>query len=203
MKREHNHMLPTLNIFVKFLNVGLIHLAVIYPDLPQFHGKAMGARLIFYPLAALIVPILWWLISRKSKYPHLIDILVLIPFILDSGGNAFNLYNTTEGFDRFAHWFCWVSLTIAFGSAVSRPKITKINVFGLSLGFGAITHLLWEVAEFIVMRMGASGLQLTYEDTLDDLILSFAGSLVASILVITIFWKAKLMPKKTQDVYLL
>lgn len=189
-------MLLTFNIIIKIVNVALILLSIIYPDLPQFQGKAMGARLIFYPLAALIVPILWWFIARKCCYPHLIDILVVIPFILDSGGNALNLYNTTPSFDRFAHWFCWVSLTTAFGSAVSVPQITRINVFALALGFGAITHLLWEIAEFIVMRMGASGLQLTYYDTLDDLILSFVGSLVASILVITIFWKARLMPKK-------
>ena len=44
------------------------------------------------------------------------------------------------------------------------------------------------------MQMGASGLQLTYNDTIEDLILSLIGSIIGSVLVTTIFWKAKLMP---------
>lgn len=195
-KRNGNrrYLLPVLNVLVKLINIALILLAVVEPDLPQFQGKAMGARLIMYPLAVLVVPVIWMILGRRSPYPHLIDILAVLPFVNDTAGNALNLYNTTRIFDRFAHWFSWASLTTAFGSAVSLTRIKRINVFALALGFGVTTIVLWEIAEFIVMRMGASGLQLTYSDTMDDLILSSLGSLVGSILVTTLFWRGKLMP---------
>ncbi len=169
-------------------------LPLILPDLPQFEGKAMGARMIMYPVAGLLVPLIWYFLSRKSPYPHLIDIIFVLPFVIDSGGNALNLYNTAPNFDRFAHLFNWLALTTALGSAVSVLNLNRKIVFSLVLGFGAITHILWEISGFVVMRMGASGLQLTYNDTIDDLILSLLGSILGSALVTTIFWKAKLMP---------
>jgi len=190
-----HYLLPTLNILIKFINIALILLAVIEPDLPQFQGKAMGARLILYPLATLVVPIIWLIVSRRSPYPHLIDILVVLPFVLDTAGNALNFYNTTPSFDRFAHWISWVLLTTAFGSSVSATRITRINVFALTIGFGITTIVLWEIAEFILMLMGSSGLQLTYNDTMDDLILSTLGSFVGALLVISLLWRGKLMPR--------
>lgn len=189
-----HYLLPALNILIKFINIALILLAVIEPDLPQFQGKAMGARLILYPLASLVVPVIWLILGRRSPYPHLVDILVVLPFVNDTAGNALNLYNTTRIFDRFAHWFSWALLTTAFGSAVSVTRITRINVFTLAVGFGVTTIVLWEIAEFILMQMGSSGLQLTYSDTMDDLIPSSLGSFVGSLLVITLFWRGKLMP---------
>src|SRR5262249_35080506 len=36
----------------------LLH-AVVFPDLPQYHGKAIGTRLATYPISALIVPAIW------------------------------------------------------------------------------------------------------------------------------------------------
>lgn len=189
-------LLPTLNILIKLLNIGLILMPMLVPDLPQFQGKAMGTRIITYPMVVFIVPLIWWLLGRRSTYPHLVDILVVLPFVVDSSGNALNLYNTTQNFDRFAHWFNWVSLTAAFGSAVSVLRITRLNVSALAVGFGATTHVLWEIGEFFVMRMGASGLQLTYNDTLDDLILSFFGTLFGALLVTTLFWRGRLMPRR-------
>ena len=189
-------LLPTLNILIKLLNIGLILMPMLAPDLPQFQGKAMGTRIITYPMAVFIVPLIWWLLGRRSTYPHLVDILVVLPFVVDSSGNALNLYNTTQNFDRFAHWFNWVFLTTAFGSAVSVLRITRLNVSALAVGFGATTHVLWEIGEFLVMQMGASGLQLTYNDTLDDMILSFFGTLVGALLVTTLFWRGRLMPRR-------
>ena len=124
------------------------------------------------------------------------DILIVLPFVIDSGGNALNLYNTTQYFDRFAHCFNWMALTVVFGSAVSVLSITRLNVAALTVGFGATTHVLWEIAEFLIMQMGASGLQLTYTDTLEDLILSFFGTVVGTLLVTTFFWRGRLMPRR-------
>ena len=55
-----------LDLAVKAALVGLLLFALARPDLPQFHGKAMLARALTYPLAALIVPAWWWLRGRRS-----------------------------------------------------------------------------------------------------------------------------------------
>jgi hypothetical protein len=44
-------------VALKALLVGLLLLAVLRPDLPEFEGKAMTGRAIGYPIAAAIVPI--------------------------------------------------------------------------------------------------------------------------------------------------
>ena len=63
-------------------------------DLERFDGKAFGARLIAYPLATLIVPAGWWLGSRRPPYPYAADILFTLPFLIDTLGNVFDLYDT-------------------------------------------------------------------------------------------------------------
>ena len=47
--------------------MGLLVFAAARQDLPQFHGKSMTGRAIGYPLAALVVPAGWWLLSRRRK----------------------------------------------------------------------------------------------------------------------------------------
>ena len=57
--------------------------------------------------------------------------------------------------------------------------------FGLVLGFGATIDILWEVGEYLLQRSGASGLQLTYANTIQDLAISLFGAGVAAALVAT------------------
>ena len=53
-----------LNIAVKLLFVALLAFGA-FSGLEQFEGKAFGWRLVFYPLAALLVPLGWWLVGRR------------------------------------------------------------------------------------------------------------------------------------------
>lgn len=121
---------------------------------------------------------------------------MVLPFFLDTAGNVLNLFNTTEYFDRLLHWLNWLMLIAAFGGYVSAFKLVRPNVFALALGFGATTSVLWEIMEYILMRMGAGGLQLTYRDTVEDLILSFFGSVCGSLLVVTLLWGRRLVPEE-------
>jgi len=50
-------------------------IAVVFPDLAQFEGKAFGSRAVAYPLATLIIPVAWWIRWRKSQFPVLADLL--------------------------------------------------------------------------------------------------------------------------------
>ena len=84
-----------LNVAVKLLLAGLVIFSSTNPDLPQFAGKAMAARAMFYPWAALLIPAIWLLRGRPSPYPHLLDALIALPFLIDVAGNAANLYDTS------------------------------------------------------------------------------------------------------------
>jgi len=71
--------------------------AVAFPDLEQFEGKAILGRAIGYPIAMLIVPVAFWLVQRRRParaYPYGVDILIALPFLIDVAGNALDLYDS-------------------------------------------------------------------------------------------------------------
>ena len=89
-------MALTADLGVKFALAGLLLFAVAFPDLPQFEGKAVAWRAIAYPLAVLLVPAAWWLFARRSAYPFAADILLVLPFLIDTAGNAADLYDRID-----------------------------------------------------------------------------------------------------------
>ena len=169
------------NIGVKLLLVGLLLFSLL-SDLERFNGKAMWARAATYPLAGLIVPAWWWLRGRRGKYPHDVDLLIVLPFVIDTGGNVLDLYSIWW-FDDVAHFLNWTILVAAAALALSRTRVGRLNASGLAIGFGAVTEILWELGEYAVMKLGSSGLQLTYEDTIGDLALGGCGTLLGATLV--------------------
>ena len=58
-------------------------------------------------------------------------------------------------------------------------------MFGLTIGFGATTAILWELAEYIAFIRDSPELETAYTDTLGDLTLGLCGSAVAAILAAT------------------
>ncbi len=56
------------------------------------------------------------------------------------------------------------------------------------VGFGAAIDILWEIGEYLLMKSGSSGLQLTYDNTIQDLAMSFTGGVVAAIVIVTVAW---------------
>jgi hypothetical protein len=47
------------NVLAKVALVLLLVHAVLFPELPQYQGKAIGARLLAYPLSTVLVPVIW------------------------------------------------------------------------------------------------------------------------------------------------
>lgn len=173
--------------------MGLLLFAVARPDLPQFSGKAMVARAIAYPLATLIVPAVWWLLRRRGRggrYPYALDILVGLPFLIDTAGNAANLYDTVSWWDDANHFVNWAILVAGFGQLLIRLPLGRANVAALAVGFGAVTALFWEFMEYLLFIRNSPELRTAYTDTLGDLALGLGGSLVAAALTVTVFWPA-------------
>jgi hypothetical protein len=70
---------------------------------------------------------------------------------------------------------------------LQRTSLGKLPAWSIAVGFGAATEILWELGEYAVMKLGSSGLQLTYEDTIGDLALGGAGTLLGATLVAAAF----------------
>lgn len=181
-------LLPALNLAVKLLLIALLVYAMTNLQLDRFAGKAMTARAFFYPVAIVVIPIGWALRGRRPPYPHLADLFLVLPFIIDVSGNALDLYNTVVWFDDAAHAVTWMLLVLAVGSLILRLGLEPWMATALSIGFGAVSHILWEIIEFVAMRVGSPGLQLTYEDTIGDLALSLCGSVIAGLIT---GWRAE------------
>ncbi len=184
--------LALANLVVKAALILLLLHAVVFPDLEQYAGKGIASRLLTYPISIILVPIVVFALGAKrpKKYPHLIDICVAMPFVLDTLGNALNLFNTISWFDDIMHFINWVPWVAGFGLALRYNRgLPRWNVAGLAVGYGAITHILWEIGEYFAFIKGnPDEFATAYEDTLGDLALSLTGSFVGAVLVVTVLW---------------
>lgn len=176
-----------LDLAVKAAVVGFALVPIVRPGSSHFAGKAMGVRALLYPATTLVIPAVWLAAGQPSPYPVWADIALGLPFAIDAGANVFGLF-AIRGFDAIPHSTGWFFLSIAFGLAVAPLVGERWILFGLVLGFGAVIDILWEAGEFAMMRSGASGLELTYENTIQDLLMSLAGSAVAAVAMATVFW---------------
>ena len=154
----------------------------------------MAGRAIAYPLAVLIVPAAWWILTRRRRveYPYALDILWTLPFLIDVSGNTADLYDTLDWWDDANHFVNWAILVAAFGQLLVRLPVGPLAAAGLAIGFGAVTAVLWEFTEYIAfIRANEEELRTAYTDTLGDLALGLSGSVVAAVLTATVLWPVR------------
>ena len=176
-----------LDVAVKTALVGLLAFGA-FSGLEQFEGKAFGWRLVFYPIAAVVVPLGWWLAGRPPPYPYALDILLVSPFLVDVLGNTFDLYDSVSWWDDLNHFVNWALLSLAVGQLVLRFRVPRFEAFVLVIGVGAIAAILWELAEYIAFIRNSDELDTAYTDTLGDMMLGLGGSVVAALLTTTVLW---------------
>ena len=177
-----------LDIALKVLLVGLLVYAATHQNLHQFHGKGNGTRVIVYPLFTNVVPLLWLALGRRGRYSFDVDILICLPFLFDTLGNQFNMYSRYYWWDNVNHFGNWAVLVAGFGLLLVRLRLRGWVLFGLAVGFGAATAILWELGEYVTfIHANASELQNAYHDTLEDLAEGLAGSVTAAALLARYF----------------
>jgi hypothetical protein len=181
-----------VDVGLKAALVALLVFAVARPDLPQFEGKAFTGRALVYPWATVIVPLGWWIAGRRRgrrlAYPYALDILLVLPFLIDVAGNAADLYDTIDWWDDANHFVNWSFLVAAFGQFLLRLPLNRLSTGALAVGFGAVTAILWEFAEYITFIRDSPELETAYEDTLGDLALGLSGSVVAALVTAWALW---------------
>ena len=182
------------DVALKAALVTLLVFAAARQDLPQFHGKSMTGRAVGYPLAALLVPAAWFVLSRRRRlrFPVAVDILVVAPFVIDMGGNAANLYDTVSWWDDANHFVNWAILVAGFGVLLLSTSLDRWPIFGLAVGFGATTAILWELLEYVTFIRHSPELKTAYHDTLGDLALGLAGSVLAAAAVVLLGRRSRL-----------
>jgi hypothetical protein len=172
-----------VDLAVKLALVALL-LFGAFSGLERFEGKAFGGRALAYPISTVIVPVAWYLVARRRAerppYPYVVDILLVLPFLIDTIGNALDLYDTIDWWDDANHFVNWGILTAAFGQALLRLPLGRLNTFALCVGFGAVTAVLWEFGEYLAFIRNSSELATAYTDTLGDLLLGLSGATIAA-----------------------
>src|SRR6187431_2112344 len=171
--------LVLVDVAIKVATVGLLAWAILNPDLPQFTGKAFTARAVVYPIGLVVLPIGWSLFGRsRMAFPVVADILLGLPFLIDVAGNALDLYDTIEWWDDANHLVNWALHTAGAALALSYLPLGRLNRFALGVGFGAVTAIGWELAEYVTFIRDSPELATAYTDTLGDLLLGTIGAVI-------------------------
>ena len=155
----------------------------------RLDGKGWPARAAGYPLSSVVMGAIWLVRGQKGRFPYIPTALLVTPFILDLLGNLFGFFDTVQNFDDFLHFVNWMFLCAAFVAMFDPANLASWNRAALGTGFGAFAIILWEFLEYLIMQSGTTGLHLSYEDTVTDLLLSSSGGLVGSLVMVRLFPK--------------
>ena len=150
---------------------------------PRYSGKAMQVRAIGYTAGLFLVPVAWRLRGRPQPYPRELDLAVTLPLLVDAGGNAIGIYQRAH-VDDLIHFADGALLSSVVG-AIAAPRVkTSWEAAGVAAMAGTAAAGLWEIAEWVGLKLGARGMELTYDDTMSDLIETTAGALLGGLITL-------------------
>ncbi|MCW2927672.1 MAG: hypothetical protein JWM86_1640 [Thermoleophilia bacterium] len=174
----------TILAFVALLAWGGLH-----SSLEQFDGKAMGARLLLFPLAGALVPAIWLLGLRAARgagrglptFPWAAATLATLPFVIDLVGNTFSMYIEIEHFDDLVHTINPILGVAAVALLLDRTSAPRWSVWTMAFGLGCAAHIGFELFEYaLLVGFGAKELGLTLLDTLSDLGYGMIGAAIGA-----------------------
>jgi len=158
--------------------------AVVNADTPRLRGKAIRTRAIGYLGGMLIVPAIWLLLPGRGRYPRALDLAVTVPLLLDAGGNALDLYEEAH-VDDVVH-AANAAIVSGIAGALIAPQVGQRWQAALAgAGVSIVSATAWELAEYGAMRLGANGMDLTYDDTMADLAEGVLGAMVGALFTAT------------------
>ena len=174
------------NLALKATLVAFLALGA-YSGLQLFEVETFPWRLVTYPVAALMVPAAWVALSRRTEYPFAIDFFLTVPVLIDTVGSAMDLYVTVQWWDDAIHFVSWALLSGAVGALAWRNRTGPWQAFALVVGFGAVTAILWEIAQYLSFKRNSLELGSAYTDTLGDLFFGLIGSFLAGLAVYLLY----------------
>jgi hypothetical protein len=157
--------------------------AFVNADTPRFSGKGMRVRAVGYTGALLVVPIAWRVRGRRDPYPRELDLAVTLPLLGDAAGNAVGIYQRAH-VDDAIHFANGAILASVIGALVTPRMQTSWEAAGVAAATGTSAAAAWEIAEWVGLKLGARGMNLTYRDTMADLIETSAGALLGGVVTL-------------------
>jgi hypothetical protein len=168
---------------VKSAVIALAIDAFLNSDQPRYHGKGMRLRAIGYAGGMLAVPVAWRLLGRRDPYPRELDLAITLPLLVDAGGNAIGIYRRAH-VDDLIH-FADGALVASVVGALATPRVrTPWEAAGVGALAGGAAAGLWEIGEWIGLKLGAKGMDLSYDDTMTDLIETMAGAALGGVVTL-------------------
>jgi hypothetical protein len=112
-----------------------------------------------------------------------LDLAVTLPLLIDAGGNAIGIYRRAH-VDDLVH-FADGAIVASVVGALATPRVrTSWEAAGAAAVAGTAAAGLWEIGEWVGFKLGAKGMDLTYEDTLTDLVETTAGALLGGLVTL-------------------
>jgi hypothetical protein len=151
--------------------------------LPRYSGKAMRIRAIGYAGGLMVVPLAWRLVGRPQPYPRELDLAVTVPLLVDAGGNAIGIYRRAH-VDDLIH-FADGAIVSSVAGALATPRVrTSWEAAGVAALAGTAAAGVWEIAEWVGMKLGARGMDLSYDDAMVDLAETTAGAVLGGVITL-------------------
>jgi len=150
---------------------------------PRYSGKAMRVRAIGYAAGLLLVPVAWRLRGRPEPFPRELDMAVTLPLLVDAGGNAIGIYRRAH-VDDLIHFADGATVASVVG-ALATPRVrTSWEAAGVAAVAGMAAAGVWEIGEWIGLKLGAKGMDLTYDDTMTDLAETMSGAMLGAAITL-------------------
>lgn len=150
---------------------------------PRYSGKAMRIRAVGYAGGLMLVPLAWRLRGRPEPYPRELDLAVTLPLLVDAGGNAIGIYRRAH-VDDLIHFADGATVASVVG-ALATPRVrTSWEAAGVAALAGMAAAGVWEIGEWIGLKLGAKGMDLTYDDTMTDLAETMAGAILGAAITL-------------------
>jgi hypothetical protein len=171
-------------VVAKAATIGFAVDAFVNADSARLRGKAIRTRAFGYVGALFVVPVLWSLVPDRGRYPRALDLAVTIPLLLDAGGNALGLYEEAH-IDDVVH-VANSAIVSGVAGALFAPKVDdRWQAALIGAGVSITAEAAWELAEYGAMKMGADGMDLTYDDTMADLAEGFLGAAIGALFTLS------------------
>ena len=154
--------------------------ALVNADTPRLRGKGMRLRAAGYTAGLFVVPAIWRALPNRGRYPRGLDLAVALPLLIDAGGNALGLYDEAH-LDDVVHFLNAAIVAAVAGALFATRTDDPWEAAVAGSGTAMAGELLWEIAEYVGMKAGATGMGLTYGDTIGDMADSALGAIVGGI----------------------
>jgi hypothetical protein len=146
---------------------------------PRYHGKGMRLRAVGYTAGLLVAPIAWRVRGRREPYPRALDLAITIPLLIDAAGNATGMYRRAR-MDDLVHFLDGAIVSSVVGALATPRTRTSWEAAGVGALAGGTLAGMWEIGEWLGLKLGAKGMDLSYDDTMVDLVETMSGALVGA-----------------------